>query len=267
MSELLMDIQASGIATLTLNRPEKRNALNASLISALNTALTELADNSSLRVLVLKSSGEHFSAGADLQWMKASLHYSHEQNLKEARALAELLHRLDTFPTPTMALVHGAAMGGAVGLISCCDLCLAQSTARFALSEVKLGLTPATISPYVIRAIGERQARRYMLTAEILDAQQALQLGLCHRLCEPDQLEDSAKAWLSTLLANGPAALSITKTLIRRVSTQPIDESLREETAALIADIRTTHEAQEGMQAFFDKRAPHWLHSDKEGSL
>ena len=255
--KLIIETHQSGLASLTLNRPEVGNAFDGELIRELLVALKELKEES-VRMLIIKSSGKHFSAGADLNWMKASKDLSHEENLDDARQLAELLRRLNEFPAPTLAMVQGAVYGGAVGLVATCDIALSSDTARFCLSEVKIGLMPAVISPYVISAIGEKQARRYFLTAEIFSSLQALQFGLIHERCPDSQLEIKAASLCKQILNNSPQALTAAKSLIREVSHRPIDKTLIETTCQRIADIRVTDEAQEGLSAFLEKRTPDW---------
>ena len=255
--KLIVETHPSGLASLTLNRPEAGNALDAELIQAWVAALMALEEES-VRMLIIKSSGKHFSAGADLNWMKASKQLSHEENLDDARRLAGLLQRLNQFPAPTLAMVQGAVYGGAVGLVAACDIALASDTARFCLSEVKIGLIPATISPYVIAAIGEKQARRYFLTAETFSSLQALQLGLIHERCPDSQVEVKASLLCKRILGNSPQAMKQAKILISEVNNHPIDAALIETTSQRIADMRVTDEAQEGLSAFLEKRPPSW---------
>ncbi|OED41396.1 gamma-carboxygeranoyl-CoA hydratase [Endozoicomonas sp. (ex Bugula neritina AB1)] len=255
--KLIVETHQSGLASLTLNRPEAGNAFDAELIQELIVALKALEEQQ-VRLLVIKSTGKHFSTGADLNWMRASRQLSHEENLDDARQLAELLRRLNRFPAPTLAMAQGAVYGGAVGLITACDIALAADTARFCLSEVKIGLMPAVISPYVVAAMGERQARRYFLTAEVFSSLQAQQLGLVHECCRDNQVEVKASTLCKQILGNSPLALAAAKSLIREVSHQSINDSLIETTCQRIADIRVTEEAQEGLSAFLEKRTPSW---------
>lgn len=255
--KIITEVHQSGLASLTLNRPEVSNAFDAELIQAITAALQEL-EAQQVRLLVIKSTGKHFSAGADLNWMKASKELSHEENLEDARRLAEMLRRLNEFPAPTLAMVQGAVYGGAVGLVAACDIALAADTARFCLSEVKIGLMPAAISPYVIAAIGEKQARRYFLTAEVFSSLQALQRGLIHECCRDSQLEIKTSDLCQQILANSPQALVAAKSLIREVKGHPLNDALIETTCQRIADLRVTEEAQEGLSAFLEKRAPAW---------
>ncbi|MBY6186921.1 enoyl-CoA hydratase/isomerase family protein [Marinobacter hydrocarbonoclasticus] len=252
--------QEGRLARLTLNRPDKHNAFNAGTIAELLHALNVVAANSELSLLVLDANGKHFCAGADLGWMKAQAAMDAEANLADARQLAVLMHTLDTLPVPVLALVQGAAFGGALGLIACADIVVAQPGSLFCLSEVKLGLIPSAISPYVSRAIGVRQMRRYALTAERFDGNQAKALGLVHEVAE--QPAEAAEPLIQALLGNGPQALRACKSLLERVANAPIDDALVEDTAQRIAAIRVTPEGQEGLQAFFDKRAPNWQSKD-----
>lgn len=252
-----------GVWELILNRPERRNAFDARLIATMIEQLEQAARQPGLRVLVLRGAGSHFSAGADLGWMQQAASLDETQNLFDARQLAKLLWQLDRFPHPTLALVQGAAYGGALGLIACCDLVVAAADARFALSEVKLGLIPATISPYVLRAIGARQARRYMLTAEVMSATVAERLGLVHVLAPPEQsLDEAAAPLIKAIMRNGPQALTAAKLLVRDFCGHPIDEALIEDSARRLAELRVGAEAREGLDAFINKRLPAWEGKD-----
>ncbi|EKE71016.1 enoyl-CoA hydratase-related protein [Gallaecimonas xiamenensis] len=256
MDWLITDIDERGVASLCLNRPEKFNAFDEVLIGQLVQALSELASDPKVRLLVLKAEGKHFSAGADLNWMQRQVTQSFDQNLAEAEALAELMMRLDSFPHPTVCRVQGSAFGGALGLIACCDIAVAEPKAQFCLSEVKLGLIPAVISPYMVRTLGHRQTRRYALTAERFDAATALALGLVHEVT--DNLDSQLEHFVNLLLGNGPEALVACKQLLDQVSREPLDDALRHHTANEIARIRVSPEGQEGLKAFFDKRPPGW---------
>ncbi|WP_417346034.1 enoyl-CoA hydratase-related protein [Ferrimonas sp.] len=244
-----------GVARLTLNRPDKHNAFGDTMIQELNQVLNHLAKEPPT-VLVLAANGKHFSAGADLAWMKSQVNLDEQSNIRDARELARLMHTLDRFPSPTLALVDGAAFGGALGLIACCDIALASPRARFCLSEVKLGLIPAVISPFVARAMGQRQARRFMLSAEQFDADTAFRLGLVHQVC--DDLSRDGEAMITTLTGNGPKAMQACKALLHTIEQHPFDEALAQLTAEAIARIRVSAEGQEGLGAFFDKRPPSW---------
>ncbi len=244
------------LARLTLNRPDKHNAFNADTIAELNDALAVVAADPGLSLLLLDANGKHFCAGADLGWMQAQVKMDADANLADARQLARLMHTLDRLPIPVLALVQGAAFGGALGLIACADIVVAQPDSQFCLSEVKLGLIPSAISPYVSRAIGVRQMRRYALTAERFNGTRAQALGLVHELA--DHPADAAAPLIQALLENGPQALRACKSLLATVGDAPITDELVEETARRIAEIRVSSEGQEGLQAFFDKRAPTW---------
>lgn len=251
---------ARGVATLTLNRPEVHNAFDDAIIDSLIGHLKEIAGNPSIRILVLRSEGKNFSAGADLNWMRRMAANSHADNLVDARGLAELMQRLNDLPQATIALVQGAAFGGAVGLAACCDMVIATEASLFCLSEVKIGLIPAVISPYVVRAIGERQARRYFLSAEPFNAEQAQQWGLVHEVvANNDALAPAGNTLIAKLLNNSPAAVAAAKQLIFGVSGRPIDGEVIEDTARRIADIRVSNEGQEGLSAFLNKRKPNWI--------
>lgn len=257
-SDVIKLTLSDGVATLSLNRPQARNAINPDMIRILTQQLLSLQKNEAVKILILKGEGEHFSAGADIHWMRDTAQYTREKNLEDALDLAKLLYTLYHFNKPTLALVQGTAFGGALGLIASCDIALADNSAVFCLSEVKLGLTPAVISPYVIRAIGERQARRYMLTAESIPAITALNLGLIHEVIESKSLHDRLEYFIHLLKQNAPGALRATKALIHGLSEIRTPNALMEYTAELIAHIRTTDEAQEGLSAFLEKRTPHW---------
>ena len=254
----------NGIARLTLNRPEVHNAFDDSLIAELNAHLEELhqlANAGDVRAVVLGSEGKSFSAGADLNWMKRMVEYDLEDNLADSRKLAALMHGLDTLPCPTLCRVQGAAFGGAVGLATCCDVVIASEKAKFCLSEVKIGLSPAVISPYVQRALGERQMRRYALTAEVMDAPTALALGLAHKVVEHEALDGEVDAMLNTLLAGSPQAQRATKALLASVAQAPDSDTTREHTCQVIAKLRVSHEGQEGLSSFFEKCRPAWTQS------
>ncbi|WP_295893866.1 enoyl-CoA hydratase-related protein [uncultured Vibrio sp.] len=270
-SPLICHIDSRGVATLTLNRIEKHNAFDSELIKLLNKQLKKLARLPSIRCLILRANGPYFSSGADLNWMQSMADQNASENRLDADNLALLMQRLDTFPRPTVAAVQGHAFGGALGLISCCDIAIATDNVNFCLSEVKLGLVPATIAPYVCRAIGTRQARRYMLTAEAFDAVTAYKLGLIHTLVKRGESKQDCsknivfKAQLETiinrLLANSPNALKETKALCHLCEQSMISQELIDTTSQLIADIRASKQGQEGVRAFLAKRPPAWKRS------
>jgi methylglutaconyl-CoA hydratase len=247
-----------GVATLALNRPERHNAFDDAVIAELDAALSQVSADDAVRVLVLASTGKSFSAGADLAWMQRMAGYGEAENLADARALAEMLRKLNSLPQPTIARVQGAAYGGAVGLVSCCDLAVGSTLARFCLSEVKIGLIPATISPYVIAAMGQRAARRYFLTAETIAADVALSLGLLSEVVGVDDLDEAIESLAQTLLANGPGAVREAKRLALDYGGRPIEDKLIADSCRRIADIRASAEGQAGLAAFLDKSDPPW---------
>ncbi|NKF51018.1 gamma-carboxygeranoyl-CoA hydratase [Shewanella sp. WXL01] len=245
-----------GIGELILDRAEKHNAFDEVMIAEMITAIEAFAADDACQMLMLKANGKNFSAGADLNWMRKQAQMDFEQNLSDANQLAKLMHVLDKFPKPTIALVNGAAFGGALGLICCCDIAIANSRASFCLSEVKLGLIPAVISPYVVRAMGNRQARRYMLTAERFDAQTALSHQVIHEI--NDDLEAAAKPFIDAFKANSPQGMAWVKTLVAKLEDGVIDQNTLNYTSEQIAKIRVSDEGQEGLNAFFEKRMPNW---------
>ncbi len=246
-----------GVATVTLNRPKLHNAYDDAVNASLTDVLVDLGGDPGVRCVVLRGAGKSFCAGGDLAWMRRMAGYSREENLADARALSELMHVLDTLVKPTIAVVHGAAYGGGVGLVACCDIAVATMGARFCLSEVKLGLIPAAISPYVVAAMGARAARRYFLTAEPFDAAEALRIGLVHAVVDESEIEALVAGLVKSLSMGGPSAQSAAKRLIADVVHVPPGE-LRDETAARIADIRAGDEGREGVSAFLEKRRPAW---------
>jgi len=247
-----------GIATVWMNRPDVHNAFDDVLIAELTAELRRLDQASEARVIVLAARGKSFSAGADLNWMKRMAQYTEAENLRDAVALASLMRTLHGLKKPTIARVQGPAFGGGVGLVACCDIAVAAKEAQFSLSEVRLGMIPSVISPYVIAAIGERSARRYFLTAERFDADEAKRIGLVQGVVPASQLDEAVAAMASHLLKGGPRALAAAKKLISDVSRHPIDDALAEETARRIAAIRVSAEGREGIAAFLDKRKPDW---------
>jgi len=256
---VLTDIDNRGVARVTLNRAEIHNAFDDLLIAELTAVFKRLAVDDRVRVVVLTGSGRSFSAGADLNWMRRTADYSREENLVDASALAGLMQTLDSFPKPTIALVQGAAYGGGVGLVACCDIAIATARATFCLSEVRLGLMPAVISPYVTAAIGSRACRRYFLTAEPFSAAEAHRLGLLHEVVtNEEELRSRGMELGNLLLKNGPKAMAAAKNLIATVAGQPISAALRDETALRIADRRASAEGREGISAFLEKRQPVW---------
>lgn len=257
-STVLYAVDTQGVAHISLNRADKRNAFDAEIIQALTERLDEAGKDPGVRIIVLSAQGKHFSAGADLNWMRDSAQWSEQDNVHDAHKLARLMNTLDRLPKPTIARVQGAAFGGALGLICCCDIAVAADNARFCLSEARLGLAPAVISPYVIRAIGARQARRYFLTTEEISVDRALGFNLVHEVVSEDELDQHIESLCHRLLRSGPEALLACKHLIERVEGRAEDADLEAYTAQLIARLRTGDEGQEGLTAFFEKRLPDW---------
>ena len=254
--EILIDDR--GVATVTLNRPEVHNAFDDSTIAQLSDAFTELDQNDSVRIVILAAAGKAFSAGGDLNWMKRMAGYTHAENLADAEKLAAMLQALNFMCKPTIARVQGAAFGGAVGLVSCCDFAIGTDRASFSLSEVKIGLAPATIAPYVVAAIGQRACRRYFQTGERFNAQTALHLGLLSEVVTEEQLDIAITALLDTLLANSPQGQAASKQLVFEVANKAIDAHLIKHTTTVIAGLRVSEEGQEGLSAFLEKRRPNW---------
>lgn len=244
------------VALVTLNRPNVHNAFDETLIEELTQALGMLSQRDELRALVLLAAGESFCAGADLAWMQRMAGYDHARNVADASALAEVLRRLAHFPRPTIARIHGQAFGGGVGLIACCDIAIASTNCLFALSEVKLGVIPATIGPYVIESLGARAARRYMLTGERFDAAEAYRVGLVHDLVPTiEALDAKINEILGAVMLCGPQAQAAVKELVRAVAHRPIDATVIADTANRIAEVRAGAEAKEGMAAFLERRS------------
>ena len=257
MTSLVRESDARGVVTLTLNRPERNNAFDDSLIEELSENLDKIERDASVRVLLLRANGKHFCAGADLYWMQRMADFSAEENQADALQLANLLDQLNRFAKPVIAVVQGATYGGGVGIAACCDILLAYDEAVFCLSEVRLGLVPATIGPYVVNAIGSRDARRYMLSAEKFDAKEARRIGLVHEVASPSEIELILAKLIDDLLQGGSEAQAECKRLIARVA--PIDDALIAETADIIAERRASDEGREGLKAFFEKRKPIWV--------
>ena len=258
MTDNLLVEKRNQVAFVTLNRPEIRNAFDDTLIASLTRALRELDADASVRAVVLAGAGPAFCAGADLNWMKRMAGYGYDQNLDDARALAKMLKTLDQMAKPTLARVHGPAFAGGVGLVAACDIALGTPDAKFCLSEAKLGLSPATISPYVVRAMGERMARRYFLSAEVFNAEEAYRVGLLSGVSASEKLDADIEEILKHLTAGGPQALAKIKDLIRVVSSGRVDDVMIEDTAKRIAEIRVTAEGKEGIASFLEKRKPSW---------
>lgn len=259
MNNVLLEIDNRGVACLTLNRPEVHNAFDDVLIGNLIDVLKKLEDNPDVRVVVLAANGKNFSAGADLNWMARTADYTVEENLADARQLADLMRKLNVLSKPTVALVQGVAFGGGVGLSSACDIVIATEQARFCLSEAKLGLIASVISPYVRAAIGESYARRYTLSAEVFDALEAKRIGLVHEVVAADNLQEKGEQVVAQLLKNSPAAMAGVKDLLFYQSGRCVDDDLIEETAVRIANVRASSEGKEGVSAFLEKRPPSWI--------
>ncbi|MBI0329579.1 enoyl-CoA hydratase/isomerase family protein [Burkholderia plantarii] len=246
------------IATVTLARPEVRNAFNETMIAELTAAFGELDARDDIRAVVLAAEGPAFCAGADLNWMRRMAGYTDDENRTDARRLARMLEAVHRCGKPVIARIHGDAYAGGVGLIAACDIAIAAAPARFCLSEARLGLIPATIAPYVVRALGERASRRYFTTAEVFDSARAAQLGLIHEAVPAEALDAAIAQLGETLRANGPAAVRTAKRLVAEVAGRALDDALIEQTADWIAATRAGAEAREGVAAFLDKRAPSW---------
>jgi len=247
------------VAEVWLNRPDVRNAFNSAVIAELAAAFTTLGADTTLRAIVLGGRGKAFCAGADLSWMREMAGFDWERNRADAQALADMLWAIYRCPVPVVGRVHGDCYAGGVGLAAVCDVLVAADGVNFCLSEARLGLLPGTISPYVIRAMGEQASRRYFVTAERFSAAQAAAMGFVHEVCAPDALDAKVDEIVATLVANGPMALRACKALVQDMAARPVDAALREETARRIADIRASDEGREGVQSFLNKRPPAWL--------
>ncbi len=251
--------ETGGVATLTLNRPEVRNAFNEGLIAELTEAFTSLGARPELRAIVLAAAGKAYCAGVALNWMQAMAGYSWDENHADATRLADMLWAIYSCPVPVIARVQGDVYAGGVGLVACADIVVAVDTAGFCLSEAKLGLLPATIGPYVARALGEQASRRYFVTAERFGAAEAQRLGLVHEVVAADALDAKVDELTAAITANGPAAVRACKRLVKDVAGREITPALRDDTARRIADIRASAEGREGVQSFLAKRKPSWL--------
>lgn len=259
MTATLQISRDGAVARVFLNRPDVRNAFNDAVIAELSAAFTGFAADASLRAVVLGGHGKAFCAGADLSWMRAMADYTWEQNRADAQALADMLYAIWSCPVPVIGRVHGDCYAGGVGLAAVCDILVAAEGVNFCLSEAKLGLLPATIGPYVVKALGEQASRRYFTTAERFDAARAHALGFVHEVVAADALDARVDELVAALVANGPAAVRACKALVHDVAARPVDDALRADTARRIADIRASAEGKEGVQAFLNKRKPSWL--------
>jgi methylglutaconyl-CoA hydratase len=258
--ELQVALATSGILRITMNRPEVHNAFDDHQIARLTAALDQAADDPAVRVLIIASNGKNFSAGGDINYMRRMGGNSYEENVADGGKLARLMKTLNSIPKPTIARVQGAAMGGGVGLVSCCDFAIGTPTTRLTLSEVKLGIIPATISPYVVMTIGEKAARRLFMSAAPVQGHEALALGFLSEVVEEGALDTAVDALAATLLNNAPAAVGLAKQLAAQVAAGDINDQLISETVKLIADVRDSDEGREGLSAFLEKRAPAWQH-------
>lgn len=254
----LTEIDSRGVATLTLNRPEVHNAFDDHLIMALTQELKRLEADPAVKVVVMAAVGQSFCAGGDLNWMRRSAQYSDEENIQDALALSGLMETIYQLAKPTIARVQGPAYGGGVGVVACCDIAIASDAASFMLSEVRLGIIPGAISPFVIAAIGPRQAARYFISAERISAEEAQRIGLVHEVVAAEQLDARIEALLQELSRNAPGAMGAAKRLVRDVAAKPIDRAVTQETARRIAAARASAEGREGLSAFLEKRRPAW---------
>ncbi|CAN5268473.1 enoyl-CoA hydratase/isomerase family protein [soil metagenome] len=259
MTDLVLIAREHDVARVTLNRPELNNVLDEALIEALRSAFETIAADRSISTVVLAGEGKSLCAGADINWMRRAAAYSREDNIKDAMSLVRMLSALDRMPQTTIGRVHGPIYGGGVGVMAACDIAIGASSATFCLSEVRLGIVPGMISPYVLRAMGERTARRYFQTAEVFDAHEAMRVGLLHEVVEPEALDERIGKLLKHLKAAAPGARSFAKRIAFDFACRDIDEKLMDETAQLIADARAKPEAREGLSAFLEKRKPSWI--------
>jgi len=259
MSVSLSEVRAGSVVHLRLSRPALHNAFDSELIAALTDALARVGADETVRAVVLEGEGASFSAGADLAWMRGMAAASEVENCADALAMAKMMRSLDELPKPTIARVHGAAFGGGVGLVACCDIAIGVPEAKFGLTESRLGLLPAVISPYVICAIGSRNARRYFASAEVFDATEALRIGLLHQVVPTSELDLAVQRQLKLLHQAGPIASANAKRLVREVSARSDGPRHDADNAAMIARLRVSAEGQEGLSAFLDKRPPRWL--------
>jgi len=258
MATLTIERLPSGVATLTMARPEVFNAFDETMIAEMDAAFAALIDDGAVRIIVLAGAGKHFSAGADLQWMRRASEASFEWNVNDARRFSAMLARIESCPKPTVARVHGAALGGGVGLACACDIAIASDAASFSVSEAKFGILPSVIGPYLVNAIGKRQARRLALTTERIDATEALAIGLVQRVVPAGELDQAIEDTVRHLSAGGPNAHREIKAYLGQLAVGPVTPEVRELTAQTIARVRGTDEAREGFDAFLNKRPPKW---------
>lgn len=259
MSLITLNTDSRGVAALTLNRPEKHNALDGDTLRQLHDALVEIENDSAIRAVVLTGAGASFCAGADIGHMRSMLGATEQQNVGDAMLLARCLRALDELPQPVIARINGNVFGGGIGLVACADIAIAVDAAKFALTEVRLGIVPAVISPYVVAAIGARQSRRLFLTAAMFDATEARALNLVHSTSGADELDKAVEAQVDLILRGGPAALRAAKALVRNVSPATDRDALAAETARVLAKLRVSPEGKEGLSAFLERRKPDWV--------
>ena len=255
---ILTELDARGVASVTFNRVEVHNAYNGNLIDALSGAVQEFAEDARVRVLVLRANGKHFQAGADINWLKSTAGFDAQQNIDFSKRTVDAIRKLDEFPCPSVALVHGACYGGGVGMVAACDIALATESATFALTEVRIGVLPAPIAPQLTAAIGARAFRRYGLSGERFDAAEAHRIGIIHEVCGDGALDEAAAPILEALLLGGPQALAASKLLIAEIAGTGTDDVLAERLTSLAATTRVSDEAAEGLSAFLEKRRPAW---------
>ena len=258
MNKVLFTKDNNGIARITLNNPEKQNAFDDEIILDLINILSEIEQSADLRLVVLSSNGKNFSAGADLNWMKRMSNSDYAANMRDASALTTMLQKLNNLAQPTLVIIRGAVFGGGVGLVSCCDIAIASNESIFSLSEVKVGLVPATIGPYVIRAIGERNARRFFTSGERFGAEVAKNINLVHEVIEESELEAKAEFYKNLFRKNGPKAVLAAKKIVADISNKEIDISVINHTCKVISELRMSDEGKEGVSAFLEKRDPNW---------
>ncbi len=263
---VLLGSAADGVATLTFDRPDLHNAIDETTIAEFKAGLASVAADPNVRMLVIAGNGKSFCAGADLNWMKRTADYDEAQNYRDALEFTELLAALDTMPKPTIARVHGPAYGGGVGIVAACDIALGTPQAAFMFSEVRLGLVPAMISPYAVAAIGPRHARRYMMSAERIDAAEALRIGLLHEVCDAADLDTRIGTLSEQMLRGGPEAIARSKALVAQAAHGPIDAAMKDFTARTIAAVRAGAEGKEGIGAFLEKRPPAWVRPNGQGA-
>ena len=250
--------KSENIASILFSRPEIHNAFDETVIAEMSEVIDKLAEDSNCRVVIISGEGKSFCAGADLNWMRAVLEKGYEENLKEANELAELFHKIYCLPIPVIGKINGAAIGGGVGFVALCDIAYASDRAKFSFSEVKIGVVPACISPYVIKKIGEGKARELFITGERMNAQRALEVGLVNKVVEHDKLTEAVNALAKSILSCGPEAVAVAKKMVGEVSSMS-PEQFKPHTAEIIARLRMSDEAQEGMDAFLNKRKPSWI--------